>query len=386
MPSSKDKNGSVWLGFLLAVILFCAVLTSCEPAGQEEQPPAAVTEPVAYFSFNADGSLVRPEGYRTWVYVGTPLTPNELNPPEAPFPEFHNVYIDPESWAHYQSTGEFREGTIIVKELVTVGSKAAVSGAGYFMGEFTGLEATIKSAEHFPDEPGNWAYFSFGHAYPLAESAEAFPAGACNGCHEVSAAQDFVFTQYYPVLRAARVTEEAGLAAMGAADREALQTTMAAATGRIMQPRAEAGVSPGPVPTDTNELFEYLNAKGYETFSNRESGTHPSTGPHSRFGRPVRAFFSDELAASLEAGNASHPTGSSAVKEMYLDDGVTLEGWAVAVKTQDDSAGGNGWFWLEFVSTTNPTLLGGGKAGNGVPLCTGCHAAGRDFVLSTYPD
>jgi hypothetical protein len=153
-----------------------------------------------------------------------------------------------------------------------------------------------------------------------------------------------------------------------------------------MQPRAEAGVSPGPVPTDTNELFEYLNAKGYEAFSNRESGTHPSTGPHSRFGRPVRAFFSDELAASLGAGNASHPVGSSAVKELYLDDGVTLEGWAEAVKTQDDSAGGNGWFWLEFLSTTDPMVLGGGKAGNGVPLCTGCHAAGRDYVLSTYPD
>jgi hypothetical protein len=341
---------------------------------------------VSYYSFNADGSLVRPEEYRTWVYVGTPLTPNDLNPPEAPFPEFHNVYIDPDSWAHYENTGEFRDGTILMKELVTVGSKAAVSGIGYFMGEFIGLEATIKSAEHFPDEPGNWAYFSFGHAYPLAESAVAFPAAACNTCHEVSAAQDFVFTQYYPVLGAAGVAAEAGLTAMGTSDRVALQTTMAAATGRIMQPRATAGVSPGPVPTDTNELFEYLNAKGYEAFSNRESGTHPSIGPHSKFGRPVRSFFSDELAASLEAGNVSHPAGSSAVKEMYLDDGVTLEGWAVAVKTQDDSAGGNGWFWLEFVSTTDPTVLGGGQAGNGVPLCTGCHASGRDFVLSRFPD
>jgi hypothetical protein len=346
---------------------------------------ASCAEPASYYSFNADGSLVRPEGYRTWVYIGTPLTPNDLNPPEATFPEFHNVYIDPDSWALYERTGEFREGTIIIKELVSVGSKAAVSGVGYFMGEYVGLEATIKSAEHFPDEPGNWAYFSFGHAYPLAESANAFPAAACNACHAVSAAQDFVFTQYYPVLRGAGVIAEVGDMSMDEADRESLQTVMTAATGSIMQPRAAAGVSPGLVPTDTNELFAYLNAKDYEAFSNRESGTHPSTGPHSKFGRPVRTFFSDELAASLEAGNASHPAGSSAVKEMYLDDGVTLEGWAVAVKTLDDSDGGNGWFWLEFVSTTDPTVLGGGEAGNGVPLCTGCHAAGRDFVLSTFP-
>ena len=32
---------------------------------------------------------------------------------------------------------------------------AASSGNGYFEGEFLGLEATIKSTKHFPDEPGN---------------------------------------------------------------------------------------------------------------------------------------------------------------------------------------------------------------------------------------
>ena len=32
----------------------------------------------APFAFNAAGALVRPEGYREWVIVGTPLTPNDL--------------------------------------------------------------------------------------------------------------------------------------------------------------------------------------------------------------------------------------------------------------------------------------------------------------------
>ena len=44
--------------------------------------------------FNDKGELLRPDiSYREWIYIGTPLTPNDLNPPEAPFPEFHNVYI-----------------------------------------------------------------------------------------------------------------------------------------------------------------------------------------------------------------------------------------------------------------------------------------------------
>ena len=160
------------------------------------------------------GSLERPVGYREWIYVGTPVTPNDLNDGKAAFPEHHNVYMDPASWDHWKKTGEFRDGTVLVKELVSVGSKAAVSGNGYFQGEYIGLEAAIKSKQHFPQEPGNWAYFSFSTPdhQSLKTTADAFPTAACNACHEGAAADDFVFTQYYPVLRAGK---RAGRAAIG---------------------------------------------------------------------------------------------------------------------------------------------------------------------------
>ena len=168
----------------------------------------AIATPVIageYFTMN-DGKLERPTGYREWIYVGTPVTPNDMNNGKAAFPEHHNVYIDPKSWSHWKEHGEFRDGTILMKELVSVGSKAAVSGAGYFQGEFIGLEATIKSKKHFADEPGNWAYFSFTSKdhKTLAPTATAFPAESCNGCHANAAADDFVFTQYYPVLSAGK--------------------------------------------------------------------------------------------------------------------------------------------------------------------------------------
>ena len=168
-----------------------------------------------YFTIK-NGQLQRPTGYREWIYVGTPLTPNDLNDGKAAFPEFHNVYIDPESWAHWKAKGEFRDGTILIKELVSVGAKAAVSGKGYFEGKFVGLEATIKSKGHFPDEPGNWAYYSFSTAdlKTLKTTAKAFPAAACNGCHAGAAADDWVFTQYYPVLRAGKGKGEAATGGM----------------------------------------------------------------------------------------------------------------------------------------------------------------------------
>lgn len=170
-----------------------------------------------YFEINSKGELVRPTGYREWVFVGTPLTPNDMNGGRAPFPEFHAVYMDPASFKHWKKTGAFRDGTILMKELISVDSKLAVSGRGYFMGEYLGLEATIKSSKHFPDEPGNWAYFSFTkegspmmnpeaavHGGTPKATAAKFPAAACNACHEGNAAEDWVFTQYYPVLRGAK--------------------------------------------------------------------------------------------------------------------------------------------------------------------------------------
>jgi hypothetical protein len=55
--------------------------------------------------------------WREWVYVGSPLTPNALNGGHVGFPEYHNVYIEPGSYAIYKKTGVFPDGTIFVKEL-----------------------------------------------------------------------------------------------------------------------------------------------------------------------------------------------------------------------------------------------------------------------------
>ena len=65
--------------------------------------------------FTAEGQLIRPEGWRKWVYIGTPLTPHDMNEGAAAFPEFHNVYIDPDSFGVYENTGEFPDGTMIAK-------------------------------------------------------------------------------------------------------------------------------------------------------------------------------------------------------------------------------------------------------------------------------
>jgi hypothetical protein len=184
---------------LIVLSAMAAAGLSCVLDGRTATP----TEESAKITFTQDGKLKQPEGYRQWVYLGTPITPNELNGGEAPFPDFHAVYIDPGSFAYFQKNGTFRDGTVMVKELVGIGAKEASSGKGYFMGDFIGLETSIKDSKRFKEEPGNWGYFTFGHKYPLKKEAAPNATASCNACHQDNAKTDYVFSQYYPVLRAA---------------------------------------------------------------------------------------------------------------------------------------------------------------------------------------
>lgn len=171
---------------------------------------AYAADHASFAKFDSKSELIKPTGYREWVFVGAPLTPNDMNNGKAAFPEFHNVYIDPASWAYWKKHGEFRDGTILAKELVSVGSKATFSGKGYFEGEFLGLEAMVKDSKRFPNAAGNWAFFRFTNDdfKGLKPMAAAQPKNNCAACHQPNAAHDSVFIQHYPVLRAGKGTGE----------------------------------------------------------------------------------------------------------------------------------------------------------------------------------
>ncbi|MDF1808772.1 MAG: cytochrome P460 family protein [Phycisphaerales bacterium] len=388
---SRGTTISCSLGLILAVGCVSAF------SSDSEDSTSKVNIAPAPYTLDESGDLIRPVDYRTWVYVGTPVTPNDMNNGKAAFPEHHNVYIHPDNYQHYLSTGEWSEGTILVKELVSVGSKQAVSGNGYFQGEFIGLEATIKSRKDFPDEPGNWAYFSFTNTTKLggdlALTASAFPTASCNACHAASADDDFVFTQHYPVLRSAKNAKRTpenqssrpktlGALAIPMNDDITFDQSARDAAWQATQP-TPSSVAGTDVPTGQDDLFAYLKSKAYQSWKNQESEMHPSRGPHTNYGKPVKAFMNDTLSESMIAGNKEHPIGSTAIKEMYTSN-YDLEGWAVEIKTHESSDSGNGWFWYEVTSVTDgnsPVAIG-----NGVQGCYECHSAGgTDFVKTTWP-
>jgi hypothetical protein len=164
--------------------------------------------------FNPDGKMKLPTGYREWVFLGAPLTPNALNGGKTAFPEFHNVYVEQKNFDAYQKSGKFPEGTVLVKELVLLqkptypdGSQQAPSGRGYFEGDFNGMDVSVKDSKRFAGTNG-WGYFTFGHhALPYAQTATEGSREECAGCHIANVAQtDMTYVQFYPILRGSQQT------------------------------------------------------------------------------------------------------------------------------------------------------------------------------------
>jgi hypothetical protein len=139
--------------------------------------------------------------------------------------------------------------------------------------------------------------------------------------------------------------------------------------------RAQTGDVP---PTAAPALLKWLQAGAYKAWP-KESAPHRSMGAHQTL---VLTYISPALDKSLAGKAAAHPKGAAAVKEL-LDATGKPAGWAVSVKTSADSDGGKGWYWFEVLGSAagSPTTANG----NGVSLCVGCHARGRDAVLTEHP-
>lgn len=154
-------------------------------------------------TYDGAGNVVRPEGYRKWVFVGTSLGLRYMSDggtDEGPG-SFHNIYIQPEAYDEFLKTGAFPEKTMLAMEVYSAGTKEPKSGlsGGYFGDRLTGFSAAIKDKERFPE---GWGYVSFMRdGSKLAETAAPFRKAQCYDCHHEHAATDNVFTQFYPLLR-----------------------------------------------------------------------------------------------------------------------------------------------------------------------------------------
>ncbi len=127
------------------------------------------------------------------------------------------------------------------------------------------------------------------------------------------------------------------------------------------------------VPTTAAAVESFIAGGTFENWD-AETAVHASSGPHGM----VRTYVNQVLFDSLTANNASHPVCSATIKELYANDGTTINGYAVMVKATDGTSGDD-WYWYERIGN-NVVADGLGVGG-----CTGCHSAGSDFFRSPFP-
>ncbi len=205
---------------LLAMIAVVVCLVYASLPLLNTRPVEAQT-PQSSAVFDSEGKVQVPTGFRKWVFVGAPLTPEGLNDGKyncnaggtnctrSNFPEYHHVYIEQKNVDAYLKTGEFPEGTVIVKELTRVlnptfpdSSRKEPSGRGYFNGAYNGIDMSIKDSKRFAKTNG-WGFFTFGHhPMPYDKTSAERPVTECAGCHIANvAATDMTWIQFYPLLR-----------------------------------------------------------------------------------------------------------------------------------------------------------------------------------------
>jgi hypothetical protein len=148
-------------------------------------------------SYTTDGRMLFPTNYREWIFLTSDLdmsyTPAQIGDMKMNS-AFGNVFVNPEAYQAFKSTGTWPDKTVLVLEHHVAGGNSSINKAGHFQA------AAIPEVEiHVKDSrfPGNFAFFSFSDREPAKEIKHST---SCYSCHEQHGAVDTTFVQFYPTL------------------------------------------------------------------------------------------------------------------------------------------------------------------------------------------
>jgi hypothetical protein len=207
MIRNRGRNWFRAAAFIgLAAFAAIALTPSVRSQGQSGTAP----------QYAANGDLQTPSGYETWVFVGSnlgldykhdlPVT-TALENSHADQQVFHNIYINPEAYAHFLATKEFPELTVLVMEIFVAADKEPknVLASGVYNGERIGLQVAVKNSQRPGPHDKPWAYYIpldlHDPQHVQHASSRAFPDDKCESCHKAHASMDNVWVQFYPTLR-----------------------------------------------------------------------------------------------------------------------------------------------------------------------------------------
>ncbi len=122
----------------------------------------------------------------------------------------HTVYTQPGVAALYRQTGQFPDGAVLVKELLTAETHTMTTGIVSHAVELEGWFVMVKDTQgRFPDNArwgDGWGWAYFGADNPVETTTEDYEA-ECLGCHVPAEATDWIYVYGYPVLAGPAIAE-----------------------------------------------------------------------------------------------------------------------------------------------------------------------------------
>ena len=180
---------------LLGISLGLLALSTRPPQANQQQPKNDGTTNAPQYT--ADGRLEFPANYREWVYLSTGIDMSYGPASDMGHSMFDNVFVNPESYKAFLATGTWPDKTMLVLEVRGAANKNAINKAGHYQTpEIMGREVHVKDEARFT-ETGKWAFFGFDGDEPSKMNPKEMD---CYSCHQLHAAVDTTFVQFYPTL------------------------------------------------------------------------------------------------------------------------------------------------------------------------------------------
>jgi hypothetical protein len=156
--------------------------------------------PPAPFEYAPNGQVKFPADYRQWVFlssgVGMTYGPLAAAGRMGP-PMFDNVFVNPDSYRAFLTTGRWPDKTMFILEVRTSESHASINKDGHFQTDIMGIEAEVKDKSA---KSGEWTFYAFGDSKNPAPAGPTARNATCYTCHGANTAVENTFVQFYPVL------------------------------------------------------------------------------------------------------------------------------------------------------------------------------------------
>ena len=184
----------------------CACLVIAAAVSANAEPEVSATFQTIV---DGKGNIQLPlEFRRTWAFLGTWSIAKEDVARSAEASShgaagLHNVYVQADAISAYRKTGEFPDGTVLIKELLKATTGSMTTGTVSWGHEVEGWFVMVKDRhQRFPDNPlwgDGWGWVLFHADAPELPVTTNYKT-ECTGCHIPARQNDWIYVEGYPVL------------------------------------------------------------------------------------------------------------------------------------------------------------------------------------------